>query len=157
MQETPKYKAYSLNNFRAIPQMLAVSEAIKFDIEVVGHVLPFKTNNFVVDHLIDWANVPDDPLFVLTFPQRDMLLPAHYAEIAEMIRAGRSNAEIKLAANTIRMQLNPHPAGQVSHNIPLLEGDQLDGMQHKYRETVLFFPSQGQTCHAYCSFCFRWP
>ena len=29
-------------------------------------------------------------------------------------------------------------------------------MQHKYRETVLFFPSQGQTCHAYCTFCFRW-
>lgn len=29
-------------------------------------------------------------------------------------------------------------------------------MQHKYRETVLFFPSHGQTCHAYCSFCFRW-
>jgi len=28
--------------------------------------------------------------------------------------------------------------------------------QHKYRETVLFFPSQGQTCHAYCTFCFRW-
>jgi len=25
-----------------------------------------------------------------------------------------------------------------------------------YRETVLFFPSQGQTCHAYCTFCFRW-
>jgi len=30
-------------------------------------------------------------------------------------------------------------------------------MQHKYRETVLFFPSQGQSCHAYCTFCFRWP
>jgi L-lysine 2,3-aminomutase len=29
-------------------------------------------------------------------------------------------------------------------------------MQHKYRETVLFFPSHGQTCHAYCTFCFRW-
>lgn len=55
------------------------------------------------------------------------------------------------------MLLNPHPAGQVSHNIPTLDGEPLDGMQHKYRETVLFFPSQGQTCHAYCSFCFRWP
>ena len=33
----------------------------------------------------------------------------------------------------------------------------LKGIQHKYPETVLFFPSQGQTCHAYCSFCFRWP
>jgi KamA family protein len=30
-------------------------------------------------------------------------------------------------------------------------------MQHKYKETILFFPSQGQTCHAYCTFCFRWP
>jgi len=30
-------------------------------------------------------------------------------------------------------------------------------MQHKYPQTVLFFPSQGQTCHAYCAFCFRWP
>jgi KamA family protein len=30
-------------------------------------------------------------------------------------------------------------------------------MQHKYRETTLFFPSQGQTCHAYCTYCFRWP
>ena len=29
-------------------------------------------------------------------------------------------------------------------------------MQHKYDETVLFFPSQGQTCHAYCTYCFRW-
>ena len=22
---------------------------------------------------------------------------------------------------------------------------------------MLFFPTQGQTCHAYCTFCFRWP
>jgi len=33
----------------------------------------------------------------------------------------------------------------------------LPGMQHKYRETVLFFPSSGQTCHTYCTYCFRWP
>ena len=29
-------------------------------------------------------------------------------------------------------------------------------MQHKYAETVLFFPAAGQTCHAYCTYCFRW-
>lgn len=157
MHEKIKYRAYTLNNFRDIPQMAALPEALKFDIEVVGHVLPFKANNFVVDHLIDWEKAPDDPLFVLTFPQRDMLQPAHYAEIAGLLRANADNAEIKTAAQRIRMQLNPHPAGQISHNIPSLEGEPLDGMQHKYRETVLFFPSQGQTCHAYCSFCFRWP
>ena len=157
MPETIRYKAYSLSNFRDIPQMEGVPEAIKADIEVVGQVLPFKTNNFVVDHLIDWAHVPEDPLFVLTFPQRGMLLPHHYAEIAGLVQSGAGPAAIKDAANRIRLQLNPHPAGQISHNVPTLEGEQLDGMQHKYRETVLFFPSQGQTCHAYCSFCFRWP
>jgi KamA family protein len=157
MQETPKYKAYTLNNFRDIPQMARLPEAIKFDIEVVGHVLPFKANNFVVDHLIDWELAPADPLFVLTFPQRDMLLPHHYEEMAALLKGGADNATLKDAANRIRLQLNPHPAGQTSHNIPSLDGEPLDGMQHKYRETVLFFPSQGQTCHAYCSFCFRWP
>ena len=25
------------------------------------------------------------------------------------------------------------------------------------KKHVSFFPSQSQTCHAYCSFCFRWP
>ncbi|MDZ7661330.1 MAG: hypothetical protein U5J94_03005 [Thiohalophilus sp.] len=37
-----------------------------------------------------------------------------------------------------------------------LDAQTLDGIQHKYRETILFFPSQGQVCHSYCSFCFRW-
>ena len=37
-----------------------------------------------------------------------------------------------------------------------MNGQKLHGIQHKYRETVLFFPSQGQTCHSYCTFCFRW-
>ena len=32
----------------------------------------------------------------------------------------------------------------------------MGGVQHKYRETCLVFPSAGQTCHAYCTFCFRW-
>ena len=54
------------------------------------------------------------------------------------------------------MALNPHPAGQMTHNVPLHNEEPLPGVQHKYLETVLFFPSNGQTCHAYCTFCFRW-
>ena len=126
--------------------------------EVVGNVLPFKTNNYVIDELIDWNNVPSDPIFVLTFPQKEMLKPGHYDEMADALKNGKSKKEIQLLANKIRLQLNPHPAGQMEHNVPKLkDGTKLYGMQHKYKETVLFFPSQGQTCHAYCSFCFRWP
>ncbi len=152
-----KYKAYSLNNFRQIPQVKLLSEEQQFDIEVVGNVLPFKTNNYVVDELINWENVPNDPMFVLTFPQKEMLEPDHYDEMAGVLRRGGDKAEIKTTANKIRTQLNPHPAGQMEYNVPTLEGTKLTGIQHKYKETVLFFPSNGQTCHAYCTFCFRWP
>lgn len=152
-----KYKAYTLHNFREIPQAARLSDEQLFGIEVVGRVLPFKTNNFVVDRLIDWEDVPEDPLFVLNFPQRGMLRPHHFDEISRLMDSGADEATLKAAANQIRLGLNPHPAGQVCHNVPTLEGERLDGIQHKYRETALFFPSQGQTCHAYCSFCFRWP
>jgi KamA family protein len=152
-----EYQAYSVHNFRKLPQIAKLSEEQRFAIEVVSQVLPFKANNFVVEHLIDWDNIPDDPLFVLTFPQRDMLLPQHYAAIAQLMKAGADAKTIKAEADRIRLELNPHPAGQLAHNVPLYQGEQLEGTQHKYRQTMLFFPSQGQTCHAYCTFCFRWP
>jgi KamA family protein len=146
-----------LHNFRNIPQLKLVSPEIIEAIEIVGSVLPFKTNNYVIENLIDWANVPDDPMFKLTFPQRDMLKPEHYERMRKVISNGFDKQRIKDAANEIRRQLNPQPAGQLEYNVPMIEGEKLFGMQHKYRETVLFFPSQGQTCHAYCTFCFRWP
>ena len=152
-----KYNSFMLHNFRNIPQLKLISSELIEAIETVGSVLPFKTNNYVVDNLIDWNNVTDDPMFKLTFPQKDMLIPEHYKQMNSIIKSGADKAAIKEAANKIRLTLNPHPAGQLEHNVPMIEGEKLYGMQHKYRETVLFFPSQGQTCHAYCTFCFRWP
>lgn len=152
-----KYNSYMLHNFRNIPQLTSVSQEIIEAIEIVGSVLPFKTNNYVVENLINWNNVPEDPMFKLTFPQKEMLLVNDYNKIKSLVDAGADKQQIKDAANEIRLRLNPHPAGQIEHNVPEVDGEKLYGMQHKYRETVLFFPSQGQTCHAYCTFCFRWP
>jgi KamA family protein len=151
------YIAYMLHNFKDIPQIKNLTDEEIRDIEVVGTVLPFKTNNYVVDNLIDWSKVPDDPMFIQTFPQKDMLLPEHYERMEAVLKATDDKAEIKKAADEIRLQLNPHPAGQIEYNVPSLHDNLLLGMQHKYRETVLFFPSKGQSCHAYCTFCFRWP
>ncbi|MBK9453960.1 MAG: lysine 2,3-aminomutase [Bacteroidetes bacterium] len=152
-----KYKAYALHNYLTIPQIDRLSAEQRRDIEVVGAVLPFKVNSYVLDELIDWDRPDGDPIFHLTFPQRDMLLPHHYAEMAAVTGQNASKEQQKEVSNSIRMQLNPHPAGQADHNVPTIDGQRLWGLQHKYRETVLFFPSSGQTCHSYCSFCFRWP
>ncbi len=151
------YHAYTLRNFREIHQLKAIPEEKLFDIDVVGSVLPFKTNNYVVNELIDWDNYAEDPMFYLTFPQREMLSREHFDVISELVRSEADRNRISKKANEIRAELNPHPAGQKEHNVPSYKGESLPGVQHKYRETVLFFPSQGQTCHAYCTFCFRWP
>lgn len=151
-----QYKAYNIRNFREIPQMQYLSEEEKSSIEIVGSVLPFKVNNYVVDELIDWDNYENDSIYKLTFPQKGMLDPENFDLIASLRKKG-SPDELKKEITNIRLQLNPHPDGQMSHNVPEIDGIKLTGIQHKYRETLLFFPSHGQTCHSYCTFCFRWP
>ena len=156
--DSPTLKSYTLSNFRQLPQIQKLSEETRFEMEVVGNVLPFKANNYVVEQLIDWNNIPNDPMYVLTFPQKGMLKPEHYEKMEFALKQNFDKKEIASVANEIRLQLNPHPAGQMELNVPTLkDGTKLYGMQHKYKETCLFFPSQSQTCHAYCSFCFRWP
>ncbi|MGL5894548.1 MAG: KamA family radical SAM protein [Bacteroidales bacterium] len=151
-----KYQSYTLSNYRDIPQIAQLGEEELEAIEVVGRVLPFKTNSYVVNELIDWNNIPEDPIFTLTFPRAEMLKPEHYAQVKALIDQSADQEEISKLVETIRLTLNPNPAGQ-EKNVPELDGEKLKGVQHKYQETVLFFPSQGQTCHAYCTFCFRWP
>ena len=151
-----KYKPYSLYNFRKIPQIENLTEEQKFNIEVVGTVLPFKTNNYVIDELIDWDNFEEDPLFILNFPQKEMIDNDSFNKIAALLKNKASKQIVQQEVNKIRLKLNPNPAGQES-NVPVFEGKKLNGIQHKYKEIMLFFPTQGQTCHAYCTFCFRWP
>jgi KamA family protein len=151
-----RYRSITRANIQKLPEWDWLNPEQRRAIAVVSTVLPFKTNRYVMRELIDWRRVPDDPIFQLTFVQPEMLDPADFAEIAELLDRGASKAEIKASADAIRMRLNPHPAGQMTHNVPTLAGRQLEGIQHKYRETVLLFPGQGQTCHAYCTFCFRW-
>jgi KamA family protein len=151
-----KLKTYTLQNYRTIPQIATLKESDIEAIEVVGRVLPFKTNNYVVNELIDWTRTDDDPIFTLNFPRREMLEKKHYQAVKRMLDEGVDKATLDRKIHEIRLELNPNPAGQ-EHNVPTLDAVKLKGIQHKYPETVLFFPSQGQTCHAYCTFCFRWP
>jgi len=151
-----RYKVYTQHRLDELPQLAMLSHEQRFQIEVVASVLPFRVNHYVAEQLIDWNQVPDDPMFRLVFPQREMLDPEDYAAMASALRKRSSKAELALLAARIRAGLNPHPADQLELNVARLDGQILDGVQHKYDETVLFFPARGQVCHSYCTFCFRW-
>ena len=124
---------------------------------VVSTVLPFRVNDYVLEELIDWDDIPSDPIFQLTFPQPGMLDRADFCRLRDLVVGEAEPALIKRTTREIQMRMNPHPDGQMELNVPKVNGRELPGCQHKYRETVLFFPKAGQTCHAYCTYCFRWP
>jgi len=151
-----KLRFYNASNLSTLTERVGLSPYESLLVRAVGTVLPFRTNDYVIDELIDWSAAPDDPIYKLVFPQPDMLPHEDVAPIAEMLKSGASSSEVQKLASAVRRKLNPHPAGQLDLNVPLFDGKRLNGIQHKYSETVLFFPSQGQTCHAYCTYCFRW-
>lgn len=152
-----KFQAYMRKDLDKIPQLQRIDADERVAMKAVSAVLPFRVNNYVVDKLIRWDRVPEDPMYQLTFPQRGMLGRKDFFRMVDLVRRDASAAELEAAARDVQEHLNPHPAGQMEFNVPRLGNVPLPGMQHKYRETVLFFPSQGQTCHAYCTYCFRWP
>jgi len=94
-------------------------------VETVARVLPFRTNAYLMDELIDWDRVPNDPIFQLTFPQREMLKDDQYARVRDAIAGEAGKDEMNAVVNEIRMELNPHPAGQMTHNVPHINAAQV--------------------------------
>jgi len=152
-----KFKPYTLSTIRETAYWRKLSEEAREAVAIVSQVLPFRINEYVMRELIDWSNIPDDPIFRLTFPHRDMLLEEEYAALYDLYFVRQDKLALDKRVDSIRRRMNPHPAGQMTSNVPTLHGKLLRGIQHKYKQTVLFFPGAGQTCHAYCTFCFRWP
>jgi len=151
-----RFRVFTEKQLDKIEALSQLSEQHRFEMKVVSTVLPFRVNQYVLDHLINWRNIPDDPMFQLVFPQKGMLSVHDFEQMATVLKSTTDRSLIQQTANEIRQRLNPHPAEQLSLNVPSIEEQSIEGIQHKYRETVLFFPGQGQVCHSFCSFCFRW-
>ncbi|NER37944.1 MAG: lysine 2,3-aminomutase [Oscillatoria sp. SIO1A7] len=152
-----KMSFYGVKDIDSLPELKKLSETERLAMKAVAHVLPFRSNNYLVEELIDWNKIPDDPIFRLTFPHPEMLSSQDLNLMVRLIEEDAPKTALREGANEIRWRLNPHPAGQKQHNVPSLDGEPVPGIQHKYEKTVLIFPTAGQTCHAYCTFCFRWP
>jgi KamA family protein len=151
-----RFRAYTAKHLDTLTERAGLPAETRLAVRAVATVLPFRTNTYVTEQLIDWDNAPDDPIYRLVFPQPDMLPAGDVDRLSAALASGTGDAEVRRLAHEVRMRLNPHPAGQLALNTPALDDEPLPGLQHKYPETVLFFPRQGQTCHAYCTYCFRW-
>lgn len=153
--DTGRFRAYGPHHIDEIGAKYGLSRDDRDVIRLVSHVLPFRVNDYVLSQLVDWTRIPDDPMFRLVFPQRGMLSAEQERDLAMLTAAG-DREKLRDTIKRIRAECNPHPSGQMQLNVPTSNGAEIPGLQHKYVQTVLYFPSQGQTCHAYCTYCFRW-
>jgi hypothetical protein len=106
------FHAYSAKHLDMLTQRAGLPPEERLAVRAVATVLPFRTNSYVVENLIDWDAAPDDPIYRLVFPQPDMLPTGDVRRLADMISGGAPDAELRAAAHAIRMRLNPHPAVQ---------------------------------------------
>ena len=155
--DQPRFRAYGRRHLDRLPEINRLSVEQRVALKAVSSVLPFRVNDYVLRELIDWDNIPNDPIYQLTFPQAGMLDRADFLRLEDMVVRGEEGESLQRLVRDIHLRMNPNPAGQKLLNVPRVDGERVLGCQHKYRETVLFFPVQGQTCHAYCTYCFRWP
>ena len=68
-----QYRSLNLRGIQNTRFWDKLDSEYQHSLRVVARVLPFRTNEYVLRELIDWHNIPDDPIFQLTFPQREML------------------------------------------------------------------------------------
>ncbi|KAF1973706.1 hypothetical protein BU23DRAFT_554016 [Bimuria novae-zelandiae CBS 107.79] len=78
--------------------------------QIAANVFPMRVNNHIAGDIIDWSNVPDDPIFQLAFPQPGMLMPNDLATMSKAADLGMSKAGLQHLAEEIRAKMNPHPA-----------------------------------------------
>ncbi len=155
--EHKPYKKFFRTDMRKIFESKGIQDPYINEREIVAHVYPFKINQHIIDR-IDWDHYHFDPLFQLTFPQPGMLSSDEIAIVDRLISQSASRETIAEAVSELRNSKNPAPANQSSNRPILFDDDETfecEGLQHKYANTCLMFHRNAQTCHAYCTYCFR--
>ncbi len=152
-----EYRAFTDRDLDAVVPVRTMSDAERLGIRAVAAVLPCRVNSYIVEDLIDWSMVPDDPIYQLTFPQPAMLAPADFSRMYALLRRRAPEPEIEEAAQEVRRRMvGKSPVEQAKGGAPPAAGPRCC-FEHKYRETVLFFAAGRHTRHAYSTFFFSGP
>ena len=83
-----RFRAYTAKHLDELTARAGLAPEDRLAVRAVGTVLPFRTNAYVVDELIDWDAAPDDPIYRLVFPQADMLPADDVRRIAGLLARG---------------------------------------------------------------------
>src|SRR6202789_308349 len=93
--EGRRFRAYTAKHLDMLTERAGLPADMRLAVRAVATVLPFRTNTYVTEQLIDWDNAPDDPIYRLVFPQPDMLPPEDVSRLSDALASGASQAEVR--------------------------------------------------------------
>lgn len=125
-----KYKAISKTSIQQTKYWQKIPTELQESMIILSHLIPFRTNEYVLGNLIDWENIPDDPIYRLNFPHPDILSLEQYDTLRDLILIKKDRPAISQMIQNLHLQMNPNPAGQLTHNVPILNDNTLLGVQH---------------------------
>jgi L-lysine 2,3-aminomutase len=150
-------RAISFAEFKEMSYYGLLSEDIREELEVVTKVFPFKTNRYVVDSLIDWENIPQDPIFKINFPNRQMLPEDEYDHLLQLIRNNSTGNNLPDFIDALRSKKASKDVYTSEQYIPILDNKPLYGLVHQFPNTLVAMVRSAKTCFAHCSYCWAWP
>ena len=138
-----RYKAVGPAQLPGIAHRYGLSQAEARAVRLHSMVLPFRVNSYVLDQLIDWSAVPEDPIYQLVFPQPGMLPASDLAVLAEQAGPRGSADELRHSVNLMRAPAQSAPLGQLELNVPTLGGPAAGGGAAQVRPDGAVLPGPG--------------
>lgn len=150
------FTPYTSTNLKSTSYWAQLPDSEKETFNILTRCYPFKANNYVLENLIHWENIPEDPMYKLIFPRKEMLSELHYRMLLEMQRAGMDEEFMTQLVGSIKRAMYPEMR-HTDHSMPKHKGKWIKGLYSNFGTIISLFPDPMlKTCHSYCSYCFRW-
>ncbi|SEL68313.1 L-lysine 2,3-aminomutase [Aquimarina amphilecti] len=150
------FKSYNNKSFKQTEYYTRLPKDEKEIFDVLSSVFHFKVNNYVLAHLINWEAIPEDPIYKLVFPRKEMLSAFDYEKLKQLFKIGLDEKTRIGFVQSVKKKMHP----EVKHaetGFPKIDGEIITGGYRNFPTILNLFPDpMVKTCHAYCSYCFRW-
>lgn len=151
-----QFISYSNSTFKNTKYYEYLPDEQKEEFNILTSIFHFKVNNYVLENLIDWQCIPDDPIYKLVFPRPEMLAPADFDFLKKLYRKGLEEKMLDPFIQLLKQKMTPS-VNHCESSIPKMNEERLKGMYSNFSTIVSLFPDpMVKTCHSYCSYCFRW-
>ena len=87
-ESVQKYRPWTRNQLAELADKHPEFSEVLTDVQMASRVFPFRLSSHVIDNLIKWDDLEEDPFFHLLIPTMKMLEEGHREDLREACLSG---------------------------------------------------------------------